>query len=444
MLNKKSAYEIIDKALSYCNYYTMITLKSKDEGITRFANSEIHQNVYNEDNVLTISVYDGKKESRVTTNLLDEDSIKMAVKDAEENLKFIPEGEMEIIELTEPTEITYEKYDKELDKKFDTINRSNLIKKGIDLLNKDYTAAGALSLIKSAIAMGNNRGVKRYNRTDKLDFNTVVMYKDGSSGYTGYTTNKAHELDVVKEFKTAYEKAKMSVNAISIDPGSYTVILEPEAVSSLLSYMSYVGFSARSTQIGTGFLTGKIGKKVFGDNITIKDDTYSENTLPFYFDFEGYQKKPLNIIEKGVVKELAYDVKSAVKDNTETTGHSVDMPKIGGLTLNLIMDGGDKCIEDLIKSTKKGILVTRFHYMNIVNPRQALLTALTRDGTFLIEDGKIKCGIKNMRFTESMLNAFNNVVGITRERKKVGKFGVSYVPALKVEDFHFTGKTELN
>ncbi len=444
MLNKKSAYEIINKVLSYCNYYTMVIVRSKDEGLTRFANSEIHQNVYNEDNVVTISVYDGKKESKVTTNLLGEESLKMTVREAEDNLKFIPDGDIEMPKLTSPKELAYEEYDEELHSKFDTINRSKLIKEGIDLLDEGYSAAGALSLNSSSIAMGNSRGVRRYNRMDTVEFNTVVMHVDGSSGYAAYTTNKAKELDITKEFKAAYEKARMGVNPISIEPGSYTVILEPSAVSGLLSFMGYFGFSARSTQTGTGFLTGKINEKLFGDNITIKDNTYSENTLPMYFDFEGYQRKPLTIFEKGVVKELAYDVRSALKDNTETTGHSVGMTKMGGLTLHLIMDGGDESFEDLIKSTKKGILITRFHYMNVVDPRQAILTALTRDGNFLIENGKIKCGVKNMRFTESMINAFNNVVGITKERKKVPGFGLNYVPALKIEDFHLTGKTEKN
>jgi predicted Zn-dependent protease len=274
---------------------------------------------------------------------------------------------------------------------------------------------------------------------DNVDFSVVVTHKDGVSGYSECNSDKASEIDIVKEFKAAYEKAKMGVNPVSIEPGSYTVILEPIAVGDLLGYMNYVGFSARSAQMGTGYLTGKVGQKVFGDNITIIDDVNNENTVPLYFDFEGYERKALNIIDKGVVKELAYDVRSALKDGVETTGHSVGHTGMGGLPLNLVMEGGNETLEGLIKSTKKGILVTRFHYMNVVDPRQAILTALTRDGLFLIEDGEIKSGAKNMRFTESMLNAFNNVVGITNVRRRTSGY---YVPAVKIENFHFTGKTE--
>lgn len=204
--------------------------------------------------------------------------------------------------------------------------------------------------------------------------------------------------------------------------------------------MNYIGFSARSMQLGMSFLIGKLGQKVLGENISIVDDCYNKNTFPLPFDFEGIRRKKLNIIEKGIAKDVAYDIKTALKDGVETTGHCAGE---GGFAFNLVMKGGNDSLDSLIKGTKRGVLVTKFHYMNIVDPRQATLTALTRDGFFLIEDGEIKCGLKNMRFTESMLNAFNKVVGITSERKKVpGFFGVSYVPALKIEDFHFTGKTE--
>lgn len=439
MLNRKEAYEVIDRVLSYCNYYTMVSISSEEHGLTRFANSEIHQNVYNADNSVTIKVCYGKKESKVSTNLLSEDGLKQAVMDAEENLKFMPDGDIEIPQIISPEEIVYEEYDEELEKVFDTINRAKLIKEGIDSLDEGYTAAGALSLNKEAIAMGNSLGLRRYARLDNVDFSVVVTHRDGVSGYGEVNSDSANEINIPAIFKAAYNKARMGINPITIEPGSYTVILEPLAVGDLLQYMNYIGFSARSAQMGTGYLTGQIGKKVFGENITIKDDVNNENTMPLYFDFEGYERKPLNIIEKGIVKELAYDIKSAIKDGVETTGHSVGQAGMGGIPLNLVMEGGNDTLEKLIKTTKKGILVTRFHYMNVVDSRQALLTALTRDGLFMIEDGEIKSGVKNMRFTESMLNAFNKVVGITIERKKTSG---CYVPGLKIEDFHFTGKTE--
>lgn len=443
MLNKKAAYEVIDKVLSKCNYYTMVSIMCREEGLTRFANSQIHQNVYNAEDSVTITIIHDKKISTVSTNLLSEEELAKAVRDAEENLKFLPQGDIELPQLELPIEIASEEYDAKLSDKFNILNRAKLIKEGIDLLEEGYIAAGALSLTSFAICMGNNKNVRRYGRVDTVSFNAVVMHKDGASGYAEYVTNKSEELNVVEQFKVAYNKCKLGINPMSIEPGSYDVILEPLAVGDLLLYMSFIGFSAKDVRTGTSFLTGKLGEKVFGENITIRDDVNNENTMPLYFDFEGYERTSLNLIEKGVAKELSYDVKTAIADNVSPTGHSFGYSGDGGIPINIVMDGGNDTLEGLIKSTKKGLLVSRFHYMNIVDPRQSILTALTRDGLFLIEDGEIKGAVKNMRFTESMLHAFNKVTGISTERTKVpGAMGFSYVPTLKIEDFHFTSKTE--
>ncbi|MBN4074854.1 MAG: hypothetical protein COA82_05975 [Alkaliphilus sp.] len=443
MLSKKEAYSIIDKTLEHCNYYTMISIDSEEEGLTRFANSEIHQNVFNYNTTVSIKILENKKESKVTTNLLDEKSLEQAVKEAEENLAFLPEGKVKMPHLCEPKEIVSEAYDKEVGIKFDITNRSELLKQGIEQLDDTFIAAGSLSLKKSVLAMGNTKGIRRYARIDSVDFNAVVIHEGGFSGYVEMNTNKADELDVVKEFKVAYDKARLGIDPVSVKPGEYTVILEPLAVGDLLAFMSYIGFAARGVQTGMSFLTGKLGEKVFGENITITDDVSNMNTIPLTFDFEGYEKKKLSIIEKGIAKELAYDVTSAIKDGVETTGHSVGNTSMGGFAFNLVMENGKDNMTDLIKSTKRGLLVTRFHYMNAVDPTKAQLTALTRDGLYLIEDGEIKSGVKNLRFTETMSKAFSNVVGITKERKKVpGFFATNYVPALKIENFHFTGNAE--
>ncbi|MGH4121085.1 TldD/PmbA family protein [Clostridium sp.] len=444
MLNKKEAYKIIDRVLSKCNYYTMVSIMCKEEGLTRFANSEIHQNVYNEEDSVTITIIHDKKISEVTTNLLSEEELIKAVYEAEENLKLLPQGDIELPEILFPLEIASEDYDTQLGYKFSILNRAKLIKEGIELLEEDYITAGALSLTAFVMCLGNNKNVRRYARIDSVSFNSVVMHKDGASGYAEYVTNKAEELNVVEQFKVAINKCKMGINPISIEPGSYDVILEPLAVGDLLKYMSFISFSAKDVRTGTSFLTGKLGQQVFGENITIMDDVKNENTMPLYFDFEGYGRSSLNLIESGVAKELSYDSKTATLDKVNPTGHSFGYSSgEGGIPINIVMEGGQDTLEKLIKSTKKGLIVSRFHYMNIVDPRQSILTALTRDGLFLIENGKIKGAVKNMRFTESMLHAFNKVTGITSERIKVpGAFGFNYVPTLKIEDFHFTGKTE--
>lgn len=443
MLNKENAYALIDKVLSYSSNYTMVSIIDNEEGLTRFANSEIHQNVQSSDTTIEITVSGNKREATVTTNLMDDESLKLAVKNAEENLLFVPEGELVIPELTFPLEICNTEYDATLESTYGIIDRARLIKEGVEALGTSYAAAGALSLEKTVMAMGNSRGIKRYSRLNTIKLSVVVTHESGSSGYAAKLANAASDMNVALNFEAAYKKAKKGINPISIEPGSYTVILEPAAVAGLLMYMSISGFSAKSVQTGRSCLTGKLGERVFGENITITDDITNDNTFPFYFDTEGYERKKVEIIKNGVANQLIYDTKSAVHDGVETTGHSISSPSMGGIPLNIVMEAGNESFENMIKNSKKAILVTRFHYMNTVNPRQALLTALTRDGLYLVEDGEIKSGIKNMRFTESMLEAFNNVTAISAERTKVPSLmGVSYVPALKIENFHFTGKTE--
>lgn len=443
MLNEEYFFKLIDTVLSYCNYYTMVSVVHEENGSTRFAKSQIQKNGLIKDTVVTITVYDKKRKAQVRTNILDSEGLKNAVIEAETNLKFVPEDDTEVIELREPNVIINNEYDDELYKKFGILNRSKLIKAGIDILPKNFTASGTLSLNKYIMAIGNSNGIKRYGRRDKVSLNMLVTHVSGSAGYVEYATNKALELDILKEFKNAYIKAKQGIESISLEPGNYTVILEPLAIGDLLTYMSYYGFSAKSIQNATGFFVGKLGNKVFKDNITIIDDINNTNTFAFPFDFEGYERIPLKIIEKGYVKELAYDVHSSVVDKVKTTGHSVGNINIGGYACNLVMDSGESTIDELIQSVEKGVLISRFHYIDIVDSRKAIFSALIRDGAFLIEDGEIKKGIKNMRFTDNMFNIFNNIVGISKERKKVQNFlGVNYVPTVKVENFHFTQKID--
>lgn len=269
MLNKKEAYDLIDKVLTYCNYYTMVTVNSQEEGLTRFANSEIHQNVFKADNSVEIIVHDGKKQSKIATNILDDDSLREMVVAAEDNLKYLPEGEFVTPEVTTPVEIACEEYDEELESKFGIASRAALIKEGIEALDDSFTGSGALSLTKMVIAIGNNKGIKRYGRLDAVNFNAVVTHESGSSGYAEYSTNKVDDIDVMQLFRIAHLKAKAALNPISIEPGSYTVILEPLAVGDLLNYMNYSGFSSRSVQVGMSYLTGKKGQKAMREKSLI-------------------------------------------------------------------------------------------------------------------------------------------------------------------------------
>ncbi|AZR72866.1 hypothetical protein BBF96_05355 [Anoxybacter fermentans] len=445
MLNKERIYEIIDFVIKEAEgYNTQVLVFSNEMGLTRFAKSEIHQNVFEDKTEVIITILEGKKQSQIATTLYDKEGLRAAVKEAINNLKFLPEGEVELSLVSSPKLIEDEDFNKELDTVFNIEGRARLIKQGINLLEPGYKTYGALSYGIMNVAYGNSIGIKRFMKGNNVEFNVLVSNEKGGTGYAQLISNRPGDLDIIGAFKIAYEKAKMNRNPMRIKPGPYTVILEPLAVGDLLTYMAYIGFSGKSVQDHRSFLTGKKGEKIFDERITIVDDFTDENTLTLPFDTEGYPRQKVTIIENGIVKDLVYDQASAIKDGVKSTGHSINMFEIGGMPLNLVMLAGDQSLEEIIKSTENGLLITRFHYMNVVNPRQAILTALTRDGVFKIENGKIVGAVENMRFTESMFEAFNNVIAISRERQRTKAFiGNYYVPALKIKNFHFTGNTNV-
>lgn len=443
MLNKERAYSIIDSVVNEAKGYdARVIVQGGTEALSRIANSEIHQNVQSTGLSVTIIITRGNKRSEITTDLHTGEGLRQAVHQAIANLEFLPEGEKQPPLVDSPQEIVAMDLDPALEQQYTAENRAQMISQALGTLEPGYKAYGALAYNVTLIAVGNSRGIKRLAISNSVDFTALVASDSGGSGYANVRSTNAEQMDVPGAFARAYEKARLNQNPEDLEPGVYTVILEPLAVGDILTYLSYLGFSGKSVQNQTSFLSGKLGEKVFGENITIVDDHRDPNTVSLPFDFEGAPRQQVTIIDRGVAKGLTYDLASAKKDGVETTGHSVNMPQMGGLPLHLVMAGGDSSLEEMIAGTDDGLLVTRFHYMNPVNPRTAQLTALTRDGLFRIKNGRIAGAVKNLRFTESMLQALNNVEAISAERQRTGFFfGNYYVPALKIKNFHFTGKT---
>ena len=239
---------------------------------------------------------------------------------------------------------------------------------------------------------------------------------------------------------------------IQIDPGEYEVILEPYAVSELLSFLGYLGFHALAVQEGRSFLCNEFGKKMVDEKVTIYDDGLDPGGLQIPFDFEGIPKQKVIFFEGGVAKEVTYDSFTARREGKSSTGHGLIAPNTEGpIPINLFMKGGESSLEEMIRSVRKGIYVTRFHYTNVVEPMKAVLTGMTRDGTFLIEEGEVKGPIKNLRFTESILRALSRVSAISKERRICSEGTVysrrfvtgTVAPAIKVDGFNFSGVSAL-
>jgi predicted Zn-dependent protease len=267
---------------------------------------------------------------------------------------------------------------------------------------------------------------------------------DDSSGYADMTSLDVREIDAEHVGREAVDKALRSRNPQPLEPGEYAVILEEYAVATMLTYLSYLGFGALAVQEGRSFMAGKFGQRITGQTVSIWDDGLDATGLPIPFDFEGMPKKRVDLITDGVAKAVVYDSYTANKEGKESTGHALPAPNTyGPLPGNLFMKAGTDSKLQMLASIEHGLWVTRFHYVNPVHPLKAILTGMTRDGTFWIEKGEIKGATKNLRFTQSVLEALSAVTMISEEtRLSRGFWGGIRAPALCIGRFTFTGATE--
>ncbi|HVP36974.1 MAG TPA: TldD/PmbA family protein [Terriglobales bacterium] len=418
-----------------------------ESGLTRYANSYIHQNVSEHNSKIIFRVALGKKIGVCSTNSFKKDDLLKTLSSAQQiasHQKENPDFSGIPAKQKYPKLKTYFKRTAD----FSPIQRAEIVRNICDEAAKnELTVAGSFSTSQSEIAVLNSHGLSAYQPLTSASINLVTM-SDDSSGYAEGLNRDVSQIDFKEVAQTAIQKCLDSKKPKSIELGEYDVILESTAVGNLLEWLCTIGLGAKQHQEGTGFLCGKMGKKVMSEKFTLTDDGTDENGVPFPFDFEGVPKKKVVFIEKGVAKGLVYDSQTAFKDKVKSTGHSLPPPATEGpIPLNLFVRGGDSSLKKMIKSMEKGLLVTRFHYINgYLDTKNALMTGMTRDGTFWIENGKIKYGVKNLRFTESMLRAFSNISLLSRQRKIAvpwwGDIGAIITPALLIKNFKFTGKTE--
>lgn len=427
-------------------YETEVCFVKNHISLTRFANSYIHQNVEEEDSYLKIRVIKDKKQGSASTNILTEASVKDCLNKAIElsSLSY-PDS---YLSLPKPKEIkALPVFYKE------TIispkERAEIVKKIIDEGERNgCIASGSLKTGYCEVSICNSSGIDVKTRATSASI-VIVTENDGASGYASGMSRDIGKINFEELTHIAIKKAILGRNPKEIKPSEYEVILEPPCVSDIVLFLAYLGFNALSFSENRSFMCGNMGKKIVSSNITIWDDGTSIDGMAMPFDFEGIPKEKVVFIEKGIAKNLCYDTYTAKRENKNSTGHSLPQPNTSGpIPINLFMEKGAATKEEMIKNTKRGVLVTRFHYTNVIEPMKATITGMTRDGTFLIENGKIVCPIKNMRFTQSLLDALSNVSMVSKERKLCSEgmimefFSSSYVPAIKIDRFNFTSKTE--
>ena len=429
---------------------TEAILLTEDSSLTRFASSAIHQHVAERNQTVILRVALGKRIAVVTTNILKLSSVKKFVQRAI-SLAKVQQPNEEFISLPGPRPIP------EIETFFKSIGRltPNQKVKVIQRLlrqvkEKGCQASGAFSNGEVEVAIVNSLGVEAYQKFSDL-FLHLVIENEKSSGYASFVARDPDQLDIDALAQEAIGKTSKE-EPIQIDPGEYEVILEPYAVSELLSFLGYLGFHALAVQEGRSFFCKRFGEKMVDEKVTIYDDGLDPGGLQVPFDFEGVPKKRVMFFDKGVAKEVTYDSFTAGREGKVSTGHGLIAPNTGGpVPINLFMKVGKSSLEEMVRSVRRGIYVTRFHYTNVVEPMKAVITGMTRDGTFLIEGGEIKRHIRNLRFTESILKALSQVTAISKERRVCSEGTVysrrfvtgTVAPAIKIDGFNFSGVSAL-
>jgi predicted Zn-dependent protease len=304
------------------------------------------------------------------------------------------------------------------------------------------TAAGVFSNGMSVTALFNSRALRAFHEETLSEF-SVTMLGSTSSGWAKQTGLHHRELDPEALADRAARKALASAEPREIPAGHYTVILEPAAVLDLLGFLVF-DFSGLAVAEQRSSLTGRLGEKLFGDNIELRDDVYHPLHLGSPFDGEGVPRQRVNLVEHGVVRNLVYARQTARKANAEPTGHGFPLPnEYGEAPMNIVMEGGRSSVDDMVRSTERGLLVTRLWYIREVDPYQKIVTGMTRDGTFWIEEGQVRYGVKNLRFNQSLIAMLRQVEMMSPPERAAGEESFEMVvPAMKVREFNFSSVTK--
>ena len=453
MLGEKRIKEIADSILARSTAdQTEVVILSSDSYLTRFANSTIHQNVAETDTEVRIRVVlqrggeDGAQVGVATTNDLDPEALARTLESAMDIARVQPRnpafrslpGPQPLPNVTAFSESTAGC----------TPEQRARGAGAICTLARDQgvVASGALTTATFEVGVANSLGVSAYSATTSADINTVIM-SDTSAGYAAALALDVDDMNFEAIGREAVDKCLHAQNPRSLEPGEYTVILEPYAVQDFIQMMSWTGFNAVAVQEGRSFMVGRMGEQIVDPRISIWDDGLSPEGIPLPFDFEGVPKQRVDLIQEGVARGVVYDSYRAGKEEGKSsTGHALPAPNsFGPMPLNVFFAPGKGSLAEMIRSTERGIYVTRFHYTRPVEPKQVVITGMTRDGTFLVENGELAYPVKNLRFTQSYLEALNHVDVIGAEPRLLpgmGGLGRDSVPALKLNKFRFTGATE--
>ena len=442
MMGRKAALALLDKALSYSKAQeTDIYLNALDLGLSRFAGGAIHQNVAHGNVVLNVRSVVGNRLGRATTNDLSDSGVRKAVDAAHQNALLMPEDDG-FLGLPQPSTATKINSWDEATAFCSPQTRAKIVNE-VCLQGKehDLNVSGACRTGVQEVAVVSSHGTRAFHAGTfaGLIINTM---SDNSAGWAKGGGWRLADMDTEALGREAVSKAVEGRNPLAIEPGAYPVVLDTYAVDDILEALSLYGMGAQSVQEGRSWMNDVIGHQVMSTDITIWDDGSDIQGWPVPFDAEGMPRQRVEVITAGVVNTPVHNSYTAGKDGTISTGHQAYFTG-APIASNLFMQEGASSLEELIGSTERGIYITRFFYTRLAHSKGCVMTGMTRDGTFMIENGQITHPVKDLRFTQSYVDALAGVELVGSDSKLVlNEVGfATRVPALKLQSFNFTGVT---
>ena len=420
-----------------------VLVGADSSALTRFANNRINQNVAEENAIVSVRAVLGKRVGVASTNRLDRTSLQAACDAAVRAARVAPEDPA-FPGLPGPAPVTGAVRALNATREFDAEARAAAVGTIVaESVCRGLTAAGKVRSAEHTVAVANSRGVDVGDAVTGAQATVLSMGAETGSGWASFLDADAGRLDPQALGAEAAELAVRSADAQALEPGDYRVVLAPEAVADIMDFLAYVGFSAKAFQEGRSFMSGHLGELVMSEKVSIIDDALAPYAMGLTFDYEGQPKRRVAIVERGVAACPVTDSYWAAKMAVANTGHALPAPNAyGPMPLNIAMEPGEATLDELIGSVDRGVYVTRFHYVNVEDPISVLLTGMTRDGTFLIENGRLSKPLKNLRFTQGAVEALAGCEGATSARKFVGtEEGACYVPGVLLSKFSFTGQT---
>lgn len=410
--------------------------------LTRFANNAIHQNVAEHGLTVSIRTVAEGRTARATTNRIDEDSLRAAI---EASLSLAHSQPKDPRLLPMPSRQRYRSVNRFIKRTagLPAEDRARAVRRACDLaVMKNQIAAGIYSNGQNQSALGNSRGLFAAYRETHSEF-SITVQEGLAASWAKANSADVGAFDPQKLAARASEKSHLAVNSRELEPGRHTVILEPAAVLDLVGFLFY-DFAATALEDKRSCLNDRMGKQLFGKNISITDDVYHPLQKGAPFDGEGLARQRVQLVDRGVPKNLVYSRAAAKASRKQPTGHGFALPnEYGEAPMNLVFSGGDSSLEKMIAATDRGLLVTRLWYIREVDPYEKIMTGMTRDGLFLVEKGKVTAAVRNFRFNQSLIEMLNNVELLGPAVRATGEEAFEMVvPAMKVRNFHFSEVTK--